>query len=164
MKTNTIILLAGLILILISIFTSYRKAQKNESLKDIDPNQLIPGPIVHDKLSDEQIEKITKIQSVFSDVYPISLEDSIKNFKRDRNPDNEIRVWYNMMNAYEKFVSKDPQITLEKKSEAFKLILSRSMMDESKVRNQTEFRVLNDNEVNEIFANYTLQSKPIITA
>ncbi|KQB39588.1 hypothetical protein [Flavobacterium aquidurense] len=164
MKTNTIILLAGLILILVSIFTSYRKAQKNETLKNTDPNQLIPGPIVHNQLSEEQIEKITKIQSVFSDVYPISLEDSIKNFKRDRNPDNEIRVWFNMMNAYEKFVSKDPQITVEKKSEVFKLILSRSMMEESKVRSQTEFKLLSDTEIDEIFANYTLQSKPIITA
>lgn len=158
MKINNIILLAGLLLILVSIFTSYKKAQKNKSLKSINPNDLIPGPIVHDQLSDEQIEKITKIQSAFSDVYQISLDETITNFKRDRNPDNEIRVWLNMMQAYEKFISKDPEITVEKKSEVFKLILTRSMMDENKVRNQADFKILNENEINEIFGYYNLKA------
>lgn len=164
MNTQTTILLIGLLLILISIFSSYRKTQKNKNLQTLNPNELIPGPIVHDQLTNEQIEKIKKIQSTFSDVYPISLEDSITNFKRDRNPDNEIRIWFNMMQAYEKFLSKNLEITLEKKSEVFKLILSRSMMDENKVRSQTECKILTENEMNEIFEYYTFESKPIITA
>ncbi|MCC9066154.1 hypothetical protein [Flavobacterium piscisymbiosum] len=162
MKINTIILLAGLLLILVSIFLSYKKAQKKQNSETLDPNKIIAGPIVHDELSEEQIEKITKIQSVFSDIYPISLEDTITNFKRDRNPDNEIMVWENMMYAYETFISKNPEIDVEKKSEVFKLILTRSMMDESKVRSQTEFKILNENEVNEILASYILESKPVI--
>lgn len=162
MTKNSLILIVGLILILVSIFLSYKKAQKNKETQTINPNDLIPGPIVHDQLSDEQIEKITKIQTVFYDVYPVSLEETITNFKRDRNPDNEIKIWHNMMQAYEKFVSKDPEITLEKKSEVFKLILTRSMMDEEKVRNQTELKLLTNNEVNEILSYYTEKSKPII--
>lgn len=164
MNTQTTILLIGLLLILISIFSSYRKTQKNKNLQTLNPNELIPGPIVHEQLTNEQIEKIKKIQSTFSDVYPISLEDSITNFKRDRNPDNEIRIWFNMMQAYEKFLSKNLEITLEKKSEVFKLILLRSMMDENKVRSQTECKILTENEMNEIFEYYTFESKPIITA
>lgn len=158
MKINTIILIAGLLLILLSIFISYKKAQKNQKEAKFDPNKIIPGPIVHNQLSQEQLEKITKIQSAFSDVYSISLEDTIANFKRDRNPDTEIKVWLNMLHAYEKFTLKDPQITVEKKSEVFKLILSRSMMEENKVRTQTEFKLLNENELDEIFAYYTLES------
>lgn len=158
MKINTIILIAGLLLILLSIFISYKKAQKTQKAATFDPNKIIPGPIVHNQLSQEQLEKITKIQSAFSDVYSISLEDTIANFKRDRNPDSEIKVWLNMLHAYEKFTLKDPQITVEKKSEVFKLILSRSMMEENKVRTQTEFKLLNENELDEIFAYYTLES------
>ncbi|MCD0471576.1 hypothetical protein [Flavobacterium sp. JAS] len=164
MNTQTTILLIGLLLILISIFSSYRKTQKNKNLQTLNPNKLIPGPIVHEQLTNEQIEKIKKIQSTFSDVYQVSLEDTITNFKRDRNPDNEIRVWFNMMQAYEKFISKDSQITVEKKSEVFKLILLRSMMDENIVRSQTECKILTKNEMNEIFEYYTFESKPIITA
>jgi hypothetical protein len=159
MKINNIILLAGLLLILVSIFTSYKKAQKNKSVESINPNDLIPGPIVHDQLSDEQIEKITKIQTAFSDVYQISLDETMTNFKRDRNPDNEIRVWLNMMEAYEKFILKDSEITVEKKSEVFKLILTRSMMDENKVRTQADFKILNEDEINEIFGYYNLKAK-----
>lgn len=162
MKTNTLILLAGLVLILVSIFLSYKKAQKNQSANTLDPKKILPGPIVNDELSEEQIKKITQIQAVFSDIYPISLQDTITNFKRDRNPDNEIRVWENMMHTYETFIAKNPEINLEKKSEVFKLILTRSMMDDNKVRSQTEFKILNENEVNEILASYTLESKPII--
>jgi len=162
MKINTIILLAGLLLILVSIFLSYKKAQKNQQFQTLDPNKIIPGPIVHDDLSEEQIKRITKIQAAFSDIYPISLEDTITNFKRDRNPDSEIRVWENMMHAYETFISKNPEINVEKKSEVFKLILTRSMMDENKVRAQREFNLLNENEVNEIFSYYTKESKPLI--
>ena len=162
MKTNTLILLAGLVLILVSIFLSYKKAQKNQSANTLDPKKILPGPIVNDELSEEQIKKITQIQAVFSDIYPISLQDTINNFKRDRNPDNEIRVWENMMHTYETFIAKNPEINVEKKSEVFKLILTRSMMDENKVRSQTEFKILNENEVNEILASYTLESKPII--
>lgn len=162
MKTNTLILLAGLLLILVSIFLSYKKAQKNQSANTLDHKKILPGPIVHDELSEEQIKKITQIQAVFSDIYPISLQDTINNFKRDRNPDNEIRVWENMMHTYETFIAKNPEINVEKKSEVFKLILTRSMMDENKVRSQTEFKILNENEVNEILASYTLESKPII--
>jgi hypothetical protein len=160
MNINTIILLAGLLLILVSIFLSYKKAQKNQQFQTLDPDKIIPGPIVHNELSEEQIEKITKIQATFSDIYPISLEDTITNFKRDQNPDSEIRVWENMMHAYETFISKNPAINSEKRSEAFKLILTRSMMDENKVRAQTEFNILNENEVNEIFSYYTKESKP----
>ncbi len=162
MNTQTIILLSGLLLILISIFSSYRKTQKGKNIQTFNPNELTPEPIVHDKLTDDQIEKIKKIQSTFSDVYPISLEDTITNFKRDRNPDNEIRVWFNMMQAYEKFISKGSEITLEKKSEVFKLILLRSMMDESQVRSQTECKILTEIEINEIFEYYTFESKPLI--
>jgi len=162
MKTNTLILLAGLVLILVSIFLSYKKAQKNQSANTLDPKKILPGPIVNDELSEEQIKKITQIQAVFSDIYPISLQDTINNFKRDRNPDNEIRVWENMMHTYETFIAKNPEINVEKKSEVFKLIITRSMMDENKVRSQTEFKILNENEVNEILASYTLESKPII--
>lgn len=162
MKTNTLILLAGLLLILVSIFLSYKKAQKNQSANTLDLKKILPGPIVHDELSEEQIKKITQIQAVFSDIYPISLQDTITNFKRDRNPDNEIRVWENMMHTYQTFIAKNPEINVEKKSEVFKLILTRSMMDENKVRSQTEFKILNENEVNEILASYTLESKPII--
>ena len=74
MTKNYLILIVGLILILVATFMFYKKAQKNEKTQTIIPNNLVPGPIVHDKLSDEQIEKITKIQTVFYDVYLITAE------------------------------------------------------------------------------------------
>jgi PBP1b-binding outer membrane lipoprotein LpoB len=51
-----------------------------ENVQTIDPNKVELGPIVHDSLSGDQLEKIKKIHSTFEEVYPISLEETINNF------------------------------------------------------------------------------------
>lgn len=158
---NYIIIFTVSIIILATIFYLYSQGQKNESVKTLNPNELRPGPIVHEELSAEQTEKIKKIHSAFADVYTISLEETITNFKRDRNPDNEINIWLNMLSAYEKFISKEPEIKLDKKTEVFKLILMRSMMDEKEAKTETACKILTETEISEIFNYYKLESKPI---
>ena len=102
-------------------------------------------------------------RSSFADVYKISLEETITNFKRDQNPDNEIEVWLNMLKAYEKFVYKNgTQIELNKKTEVFKLILMRSMMDEKEAEFETKCTILNKDEIKEIFSYYKMEAKPLL--
>jgi hypothetical protein len=112
-------------------------------------------------LSAGQIEKITKIQTAFAEVNPSSLEETITDFKRDRNPDNEIAIWLAMANAYERFTSKNVGVPLDKKKEAYKLILMRSMESEADAKAKSNLKLLTDREVAEIFSYYTLEAKPI---
>jgi len=151
-----------ILLIIVIAFYSYKQFQKSETIKTVNINTIKQGPIVHNELSNDQLEKIKKIQTTFSDVYKISLEETITNFKRDINPDNEIEIWLHMVNAYEKFISKDSEITLNKKSEVFKLILMRSMMDEKEAIKETDPKILNEKEVAEIFNYYNFKSSPIL--
>jgi hypothetical protein len=47
-------------------------------------------------LSVDLIDRITLIHHVFRDYLTISLEKTIDNFKYDKHPENEIRVWEHM--------------------------------------------------------------------
>lgn len=134
---------------------------ENSSVKTINANDLTLSPVVHDSLSADQIEKITKIQTTFSEVNPSTLEETILNFKRDRNPDNEIAIWLAMAKAYEKFTLKHKSIDINKKKEAFGLILMRSMENEESVKANASLVLLTDEEVSEIFSYYNLEAKPI---
>ncbi len=95
-KINSIFYIS---IIFIVIYSCKPKSENN------DVEKIIPIEIVHQELTKEQIEKIKKIQSSFANVYKISLEETIKNFKRDQSPDNEIQIWLNMQKCIRKVYS-----------------------------------------------------------
>lgn len=118
--------------------------------------------IVHDTLTDKQLREIRRIHHVFSEVNSSSLEETINNFKRDQNPDNEIAIWLKMADAYERFALNKHIEEHDKKEEAFELLLLRSMMSERDVRNKTDFTYLSGDEIEELFSYYTDQPRPLI--
>ena len=134
---------------------------ENRNVQKIDPNELTISPVRHDTLSTDQIEKIKKIQLTFSEVNPSTLEQTITNFKRDQNPDNEITIWLAMANTYEKFKIKHSDLDINKKKEAYGLILMRSMENEAEAKSNSNLKLLTDKEVSEIFSYYDLEPKPI---
>jgi hypothetical protein len=118
--------------------------------------------IVHDSLTSQQIKDIERIQKVFSEVNPSSLEETIENFKRDQNPDNEIAIWLKMADAYGRFtLSKGQGIEHNKKSEAYQLILLRSMMTETEVLDKVQIKYLTEDEVKEVFSYYADLPEPL---
>ena len=153
--TLTIILITGLV--------SCGKMNKEKSettemaIQDLELND-----VVHDSLTTEQINDITRIQEVFSEVNSTSLEETINNFKRDQHPDNEIAIWLKMADAYQRFTLRtDKSIAHDKKSEAYELILLRSMMTEEEVLDKSTPEVLTKDEVKEILSYYTDTPQPL---
>jgi hypothetical protein len=162
-KMNSIIYISIICSIIFIVIYSCKPKSESTDVEKINPNEIVQSEIVHQELTKVQIEKIKKIQSSFADVYKISLEETITNFKRDQNPDNEINIWLNMLNTYEKFIHKNGnEITLDKKQEVFKLILMRSMMEENEAKTETKCIILNENEIKEIFSNYKIEAKPLV--
>jgi hypothetical protein len=121
------------------------------------------GPVVHDRLTADQMDKIKKIQKTFEEVYPVSLEETVTNFKRDQNPNKEIGVWLNMASAYEKFIRKYPETDSLKKQEVFKLTLLRSMMPDQEAIKEASLKALNKEEIKELLHNYNVEAIPITT-
>lgn len=118
------------------------------------------GPIRHDSLSADQLERIKSIQATFAEVYPVSLDETITNFKRDLDPDKEIAIWMQMANAYKKFVTAStPDST--KRKEAFELLLLRSMMSGDEAVKQARITKLTDQDVKAILRNYAADPMPV---
>lgn len=136
--------------------------KKNSEYQNIEIEKLNPSPIVHGSLTEAQLQHIKKIHGTFKEVYPISLEKIVANFKRDQHPDREIEVWMAMAETYQKFASKNrKEDQLEKRKEAFHLILMRSMMSEKETIKSLELKILIKKEMDEILTDYQLGKKPI---
>ncbi|HEY5750192.1 MAG TPA: hypothetical protein VIU12_29200 [Chryseolinea sp.] len=136
------------------------KNQENSKTKEIAIEELKLSEVVHDSLTTVQIKKIEEIHRTFAEVISSSLEETITNFKRDQHPDNEIAVWITMAKAYERFTS-SKELSLDKKKEAFDIILLRSMMTEAEVLERIKSSDLTSDEVKEIFSYYADAPEPL---
>lgn len=154
------LLFISLILLLGSSCNSNK--EKDQNIQTIHPKDIKVGEIIHDSLNHKQIEEIKKIQSAFAEVYPMSLEETITNFKRDLDVDSEINIWLNMVNAYEKYLNKkEGNLDLNTKKEVFKLILSRSMMSSSEAITNSKLVILTQKDAQEVLSFYTENPDPI---
>jgi hypothetical protein len=151
------------ILSTILVFSSCNSGKdEKQNIQTMDPNDIQISEVVHDTLTTEQIDKIKKIQSTFEEVYPVSLEQTITDFKRDQNPDSEIAIWLQMANAYEKYLaSKQGKLDLNTKKEVYKLILSRSMMSAEEAIPNAKLTILTEKEAKEVLSYYTATPDPI---
>ncbi|HEX8912745.1 MAG TPA: hypothetical protein VF796_10335 [Humisphaera sp.] len=122
----SVVLVVGVVAA-VMLLAWYRRTRPTTgpSSESVDPTQLVPGPIRHDALSQEQLDRIARLQETFAEVDPSPMDVWIDNFKRDRDPDRELRVWEQMARAYSAFTSSRP-LTLAEKKEAFGIVLARS--------------------------------------
>ncbi|MGB0868277.1 MAG: hypothetical protein ACPGSD_01655 [Flavobacteriales bacterium] len=151
-----------LILINFVLMSCQDKLQQKSKIKDVEIKNIKLGPIVHDKLNDEQLQKIKYIQESFYEVLPVSLNETILNFKRDKNPNNEINIWFVMAKVYKAYADKYSSVNkLENRKEAFHLILMRSMMSEKEALGRSNLKLLTQVEIQFIFKNYVIEAKPI---
>ncbi len=137
---------------------------QNKNTKNSGVENLTPGSVVHESLSQRQLNQIEYIQETFYEVLPVSLEETIVNFKRDQNPDHEINIWVNMAKSYKVFLLKNPEEEkADLRKEAFRAIYMRSVMSEEEVINNSdsEFSLLTEHDIRELLSTYKLDPEPI---
>lgn len=157
MKNLLLILSTSLILCACNSGKDQTHTTQTVNVKNIET-----GPVVHDSLTTEQIEKIKTIHTTFLEVYPITLEETTTHFKNDVDVDNEISIWLIIADAYEKYISsKQNKLELDAKKEAFSLILSRSMMTNEEAIKNTKLKKLTVKNAQEVLSYYTAQPDPI---
>ncbi|MBA4058079.1 MAG: hypothetical protein C0490_25400, partial [Marivirga sp.] len=98
MKIHSLLIIILIELICCKAKNSEKPLTKEIAIKDATVNGAVRG-----SLTTKQIKEIERIQRVFSEVRSTSLDETIKNFKRDQNPDGEIVIWLRMADAYERF-------------------------------------------------------------
>lgn len=90
----------------------------------------------------------------------MSLEKWIDDFKRDLDPEGNIRIWEDMQVAYNSYCG-NHVLPLETRKEVFKVVLMRSMMPDVDVLSRLEPEHISVDEVRSILAAYPGEAKPI---
>jgi hypothetical protein len=126
----------------------------------IDPSKLQPGPIQHASLTEDQMSRVRRLQKTFIEADPSPLEKWVEDFRRDANPENELKIWEDMATAYETFTA-GKKLTLEAKKDAFQIVLLRSGAAEDQVLQHLKLKVLTEKDAREIMALFAEKPKPI---
>jgi hypothetical protein len=127
--------------------------QSNSKVEWVNTNQLKPGPIRHEKLSDLQIQRIKKIRGAFAEVDQSSFDKWMDDFRRDADPDREIAIWERMAAAYSRYIS-GKNLSLETKLDVFQVVLLRSTAPAEEVLNHLTLKVLTEEDAKEIMKGF----------
>lgn len=122
---------------------------KKFRLGDLEKNE-----IVHDALSDEQVKRITGFKEILGDVDPISLEETIENFRRDVHPDREIGIMEGIATVFQTVDQQKANRSPEERTELYNLILFRSMMSKEEVLESLQLKYFSAEQASEIIELY----------
>ncbi|HWW02980.1 MAG TPA: hypothetical protein VNZ64_24985 [Candidatus Acidoferrum sp.] len=106
----------------------FRPAPATRKVADIKP-----GNIIHKQLSSELEERIRKLESIFAEVFKRTHEEWLDSFRRDLNPESQIRLWEAMASAYQTFLGKHA-LSLPAKKEALGLLCSGQNSSSARLR------------------------------
>jgi len=141
----------ALFLFLISISACKPDIQNKENQPiSKEPEKQVTVLSKPDSLSSSQLEDIKIIHATFSEVYPISLNESIKNFKKDQDTNREIQIWMKMVKSFNSLTSAGNYPKIEERQEVFSVILASTMMPLEKIKADVELTELSENEVDQI--------------
>ena len=81
-----------------------------------------PGPVLREKLTDQQIETVRAIHAVVQPYFP-SFDDFELWFRRDPDPDSELQIWSAIAKAYQRFIDVHDAALVDELEAAFTCIL-----------------------------------------
>ncbi len=116
----------------------------------------------HKDLSEHQKKRISAIQQALMEVNNTSLEETLNNFRKDLNPDNEIEIWEVIAGAYQQMLRKMPDASPEEKHEVYRLLLLRSNMPAEDALAQANLSTLSEATAKEVLDLYNLDHKPLL--
>ena len=128
---------------------SATKSDGNSRVEWVDPSTIQPGPIRRDTLNDEQMARIRALQTVFVEVDGQTVEQWVDNFKRDADPDKELRVWERMAKAYRAYCD-GKQLSATAKKDVYRIVLLRSMAPEHEVLDKVKLSELSRDDASAV--------------
>ena len=121
-------------------------AQANAVIVDTIPT----AAVINNQLTPKQLKDIKTIHKTFTEVYPVSLDQTSKNFQKDPNPEREIQIWMKMVETYKSLTRSGKYPNLEQRQEVFSVLLASTMMPLEKILKDVELTELEDSAVEEI--------------
>ncbi len=81
------------------------------------------GEIKHPVLPVDLVTRIERFVKVFGETYPLSLERTIYNFKREAHPGSEVERWEAMAEVYRDYLVKTEGLSADQKKELLSILL-----------------------------------------
>ncbi len=132
---------------------SAMKPGEGGRVKWVDIGSVQRGPIRRDSLSDEQMARIRALQVVFVEMDGLTVERWVDNFKRDVNPELELRVWERIARAYRAYCD-GRQLSAAARKDVYRVALLRSMASERDVLERVELEALSRDEAIEVMKGF----------
>jgi hypothetical protein len=126
----------------------------------IDPAKVEQGPVRHGELTADQLRRLRMLQAAFAEVDPTPLEKWVDDFKRDRDPDREIRIYEAMAQAYVAY-GRGRNLSLSAKKDVYRVVLLRSGAPEAEVLKHLELKELSLADVKDVLRLYSDAPAPI---
>jgi len=127
----------------------------------IDPNKIIPGPIRHPTLTDQQVARITALQKTFAEVDDSSLEKWLDDFKHDANVDRELSVYEHIASAYSSYTAATQRLGPAAKREVYALLMLRSGSTEAETLARAKLQNLDETQARAALRGYTEPPHPV---
>ena len=89
--------------------------------KRIDPANLKPGPIRREHLPLSLVARINYLRTTLQEVFPQSMEEWLDAFRRDANPEAEIKWWERLTRCYRGY-SDGRELSAEQKKALFSVV------------------------------------------
>ena len=107
------------------------------------------------------MKRIKALQQTFQDVDSSPLDKWVDDFKRDHDPEREIRIYEGMAEAYRSYCS-GKTLTQSAKQDVYQVVLLRSGAPDSDVLPRLNLSVLQTQDAREILKGYKRAPAPVL--
>jgi hypothetical protein len=127
----------------------------------VDTSNIHPQQTKQSTLTSDQITRIKKAHAILGEVDTSSLDQTIGDFEKDRDPEREIRIWESIADGYQSYCSRH-QLSEEGKTDVFGLLLLRSgTSDEKEIMTRVQLKELTPEEARTVISVYRGDWGPI---
>ena len=134
--------------------------KKTDRTEWVDPTTLRAGAVQHASLTDSQMARVRALQLTFAEVDPTPLDKWVDDFKRDRDPERELRVYEGMANAYRAYCN-GRNLSLRAKADVYQVVLLRSGAPDAEVLPRLKLGELSVADAQDVLRLYKEPATPI---
>ena len=117
--------------------------------KNVKLGGIEPGPIQHQTLAADLIERIKAYNKKLGDADQVTVDEAVDGFRRDLNPDKEVAIWERIAHIFQHFTD-GHQIT----DEVRRLEILRALLLISTGAEVKETATLTRDQINELRYNF----------
>ena len=144
--------------ILIIVFSHVCMAEGE--IIEVNPNSIEIGGYIHDELPPEMLDRIKAVTEIFEIVDGISFEKAVDMYRRDFNPDKNLKIVEEMARVYKTFC-KSRCATEEERKEVYRTVTLRSFYDKKETLARLNPKIITQKDAELIVSMYKLPPEPI---